>query len=105
VFPTLGDWGMPKLKEEVDKTKLVRLSYRFKFQDLLKEPCAEWLEMIETMCNGILGNFTKMEDQLMTVAFGYREKQRLNRVMDALRFNYLDHPKKFEEEDARVKRK
>jgi hypothetical protein len=34
----------------------------------------EWLEMIETMCNEILGNYTKKEDQLMTVAFGTRPK-------------------------------
>jgi hypothetical protein len=39
--------------------------------------------MIETMCNEILGNYTKNKDQLMTTAFGTRPKQRLNRVMDA----------------------
>jgi hypothetical protein len=47
--------------------------------------------MIETMCNEILGNYTKKEDQLMTAAFGTRPKQRLNRVMDALNFEYLDY--------------
>jgi hypothetical protein len=47
------------------------------------------LEMIETMCNEILGNYTKKEDQLMTVAFGTRKKRRLNRVMDALASNIL----------------
>ena len=36
------------------------------------------LELIETMCNEILGNYMKKEDQLMTAAFGTREKQRLN---------------------------
>jgi hypothetical protein len=54
-------------------------------------PCTEWLEMIETMCNEILGNYTRKEDQLMTVTFGNREKRRLNRVMDALGFDYLDY--------------
>jgi hypothetical protein len=49
------------------------------------------LEMIETMCNEILGNYTKKEDQLMTVAFGTRKKRRLNRVMDALGFKYPDN--------------
>jgi hypothetical protein len=44
--------------------------------------------MIEAMCNEILGNYTKKEYQLMTVAFGTRPKQRLNRVMDALKFEY-----------------
>jgi hypothetical protein len=45
--------------------------------------------MIETMCNEILGNYTKKEDQLMTAAFGTRPKRRLNRVMDALKFETL----------------
>jgi hypothetical protein len=43
--------------------------------------------MIETMCNEILGNYTK-KDQLMTAAIGTRPKRRLNRVMDALDFEY-----------------
>jgi hypothetical protein len=47
--------------------------------------------MIETMCNKILGNYTKKEDQLMTAAFGTRPKQRLNRVMDVLNFEYPDY--------------
>jgi hypothetical protein len=47
--------------------------------------------MIETMCNEILGNYTKKEDQLMTAAFGTWPKRRLNRVMDALKFEYLDY--------------
>jgi hypothetical protein len=47
--------------------------------------------MIEAMCNEILGNYTKKEDQLMTAAFGTRPKQRLNRVMDALNFEYPDY--------------
>jgi hypothetical protein len=47
--------------------------------------------MIETMCNEILGNYTKKEDQLMTAAFGTRLKRRLNRVMDALNFEYPDY--------------
>jgi hypothetical protein len=47
--------------------------------------------MIEAKCNEILGNYTKKEDQLMTAAFGTRPKQRLNRVMDALNFEYPDY--------------
>jgi hypothetical protein len=46
--------------------------------------------MIETMCNEILGNYTK-EDQLMIAAFGTRPKRRLNHVMDALNFEYPDY--------------
>jgi hypothetical protein len=83
--------GMPKMKETKKKHELVRLSYRFKFEKQFKEPCQKWLEMIETMCNEILGNYTKKEDQLMTAAFGTRPKQRLNRVMDALKFEYPNY--------------
>jgi hypothetical protein len=43
--------------------------------------------MIETMCNEILGNYTKKEDQLIIAAFSTRPKRRLNRVMDALDLN------------------
>jgi hypothetical protein len=56
-----------------------------------KEPCQEWLDTIEVMCNEILGNYTKKEDQLMIAAFGTRSKRRLNRVMDALKFEYPDY--------------
>jgi hypothetical protein len=43
------------------------------------------------MCNEILGNYTKKEGQLMNVAFGTCPKRRLNRVMDALNFEYPDY--------------
>jgi hypothetical protein len=91
VFPTLSEWNMPKLKGEKKKNELVRLPYHFKFKKHFKEHCKEWLEMIEAMCNEILGNYTKKEDQLMTAAFGTRPKRRLNRVMDALKFKYPDY--------------
>jgi hypothetical protein len=74
-----------------EKYELVLLPYRFKFQKRYKEPCNEWLELIETMCNEILGNYTKKEDQLMTAAFGTRPKRRANHVMDALNFEYHDY--------------
>jgi hypothetical protein len=91
VFPTLSEWNMPKLKGTKEKNELVRLPYKFKFEKQFKGPCQEWLQMIETMCNEILGNYTKKEDQLMTAAFGTRPKRRLNRVMDALNFEYPDY--------------
>jgi hypothetical protein len=49
------------------------------------------LELIETMRNEILGNYTKNEDQLMTAAFGTRPKRRLNLVMDAINFEYSNY--------------
>jgi hypothetical protein len=50
------------MKGTKKKHELVRLPYRFKFEKQFKEPCQEWLEMIETMCNEILGKYTKKED-------------------------------------------
>jgi hypothetical protein len=92
-FPTSSGWGMPKKKEGGKKHELVWLPYRFKFEKQFKKPCNEWLEMIDTMCNEILGNYTNKEDQLMIAAFGSRPKRRLNHVMDALNFDYPDYEK------------
>jgi hypothetical protein len=91
VFPTLKEWDMPKLKGEKKKGELVRLPYYYKFNKHFKVPCQKWLDTIEVMCNDILGNYSKKEDKLMTVAFGTRPKRRLNRVMDALNFEYPDY--------------
>jgi hypothetical protein len=91
VFPTMRDWEMPKLEGEKKKGELVRLPYHYKFKKHFKEPYQEWLDTIEIMCNDILGNYSKKEDQLMTPAFGSRPKRRLNRVLDALNFDYPDY--------------
>jgi hypothetical protein len=104
IFLTSSGWGMPKKKEGGNKYELVWLPYRFKFEKQFKKPCKEWLEMIETMCNEIHGNYTKKEDQLMTTAFGTRPKLRLNRVMDALNFEYPDY-KRLDKGVEGVKRK
>jgi hypothetical protein len=103
-LPTSSGWGMPKKKEEGKKYQLVQLPYHFKFQKGFKEPCTEWLELIETMCNEILRNYTKKEDQLMTAAFGTRPKRRLNWVMDALNFEYPDYDR-LDEGTSGAKRK
>jgi hypothetical protein len=89
-FPTSSGWGMPKKKEGGKNMNLFDFP-SFKFRKKFKEPFSEWLEMVETMCNEILGNYTKKEDQLMTAAFGTRPKRRLNRLMDALNFEYPDY--------------
>jgi hypothetical protein len=91
VFPTLKEWAMPKLKEEKKKGEFVRLPYHYKFKKHFKVPWQEWLDTIEVMCNKILGNYSKKEDQLLTAAFSTRPKRRLNRVMDALGFEYPDY--------------
>ena len=82
---------MPKLNGEKKEGELVRLPYHYKFKKYFKAPCQEWLETIEVMCTEILGNYSKKEDQLMTAAFGTRPKRRLNRVLDAIGFEYPDY--------------
>jgi hypothetical protein len=91
VFPTLREWEMSKLEGEKKKGELVRLPYHYKFKKHFKKTCQEWLDTIEVMCNDILGNYSKKVVQLMTVAFGTRPKRRLNRVLDALNFDYPDY--------------
>jgi hypothetical protein len=91
VFPTAKEWDMSKLKGEKKKGELIWLPYHYKFKKYFKVPCQEWLDTIEVMCNEILGNYSKQEDQLMTAAFGTRPKRRMNQVMDALDFEYPDY--------------
>jgi hypothetical protein len=91
IFPTMKEWAMPKLEGKKKEGELIRLPYHYKFKRHFKVPCQEWLDTIEVMCNEILRNYSKKEDQLMTAAFGTRPKQRLNRVMDAIGFEYPDY--------------
>jgi hypothetical protein len=91
VFPTMKEWAIPKLEGKKKEGELIRLPYHYKFKRHFKVLCQEWLDTIEVMCNEILGNYSKKEDQLMTAAFGTRPKRRLNRVMDAIGFEYPDY--------------
>jgi hypothetical protein len=91
VFPTMKEWAMPKLEGKKKEGELVRLPYHYKFKRHFKVPYQEWLDTIKVMCNEILGNYSKKEDQLMTAAFGTRPKRRLNRAMDAIGFEYPDY--------------
>jgi hypothetical protein len=83
--------GNAKAEGGKEEGEFVRMPYYYKFKKHFKVPCQEWLDTIEVMCNEILGNYSKKEDQLMTAAFGTRPKRRLNRVMDALDFEYPDY--------------
>jgi hypothetical protein len=91
VFPTMKEWTMSKLTGEKKEGELVRLPYHYKFKKYFKAPCQEWLDTIEIMSTEILRNYSKKEDQLMTAAFGTRPKRRLNRVLDAIGFEYPDY--------------
>jgi hypothetical protein len=105
VFPTLKEWEMSKLKGEKKEGELVRLPYHYKFKKHFKVPCQEWLDTIEVMCNEILGNYSKTEDQLMTAAFGTRPKRRLNRVFDALGFKYPDYERLDKDAEGQKRKK
>ena len=83
--------GNAEAQGRKEKGELIRLPYYYKFKKHFKVPCQEWLDTIEVMCNDILGNYSKKEDQLMTAAFSTRLKRMLNRVMDALNFEYPDY--------------
>jgi hypothetical protein len=87
----MKEWAIPKLEGKKKEGELIWLPYHYKFKKHFKVPCQEWLDTVELMCNEILGNYSRKEDQLMTAAFGTRPKRRLNRVMDALGFEYPDY--------------
>jgi hypothetical protein len=87
------------------KGEFIRLPYHYKFKKHFKVPCQEWLDTIEVMCNEILGNYSKKEDQLMTAAFGTRPKRRLNRVMNALDFEYPDYERLDKEAEGQKRKR
>jgi hypothetical protein len=99
---------LPKQKKEnkeVEPNTLITLPYEFIEQPMFKRPCAGWLEAIEEMCNEILKNYLVKEDKVMTASFRTHEKKRLNRVLNALGFDYLDYPKLAKDVKAMVKMK
>jgi hypothetical protein len=90
-WPLRAEW-MPEMKEDALETEpgLVRLRYKYKFENKFGEACDEWLETIEEKCNEILSNYSKKEDEALSVAFAGRKKRRLNHGFDAIGFVYLD---------------
>jgi hypothetical protein len=49
------------------------------------------LEAIEATSGELLGAYSRAEDESMMVAFGARDKKRLNRVFDVIGFVYPDY--------------
>jgi hypothetical protein len=84
---------MPKeIINDPSKGDLVRLKYTFKFGDKFDEPNDDWLKCIEVTSDGLLGSYSKAEDNALSTAFGSRGKKRLNRVFDAIGFVYPPPP-------------
>jgi hypothetical protein len=54
----------------VEKVGLVNLKYTYRYRNQFGEPEDDWLEAIEFTCNENFGNYTKKEDEALTVAFG-----------------------------------
>jgi hypothetical protein len=86
---------MPKMSEKDAsdvEPRLVRLRYKCNFKDEYGEPSDGWLDCIEAKCNEIVGNYSKLEDKALQLAFATRKRHRLNRVFDAIGFFYPDYP-------------
>jgi hypothetical protein len=92
VWPLVESWEMSK--ETITKSsegELVRLKYTFRYGDKFDEPNDDWLKRIEATSDELLGAYSKVEDNALSVAFGGRGKKRLNRVFDAIGFVYPDY--------------
>jgi hypothetical protein len=92
IWPLLADWEVPK--ESISNPHeggLVRLKYTFRFRDQFIEPDDDWLKSVEATSDDLLGLYSRAEDNALSVAFGNREKKRLNRIFDAIGFMYPDY--------------
>jgi hypothetical protein len=92
VWPLVNDWDMPKeTAARSSQGGLVYLKYIFRYRDQFDEPSDDWLTCVEATSNELLGAYTRAEDDAMTLAFGGRDKKRLNRVFDVIGFVYPDY--------------
>jgi hypothetical protein len=70
---------------------LITLAFDFKEQSTYETPSVGWLKFVEEKCNEMCGNYLAREHEDMQSAFGGRRKLLLNRIMDALGFEYPDY--------------
>jgi hypothetical protein len=70
---------------------LVHLKYAYRYWSQFGELDDDLLEDVESKCNKILGNYTKKEDEALTVTFRSQGKRRLNWGFYSIRFMYLDY--------------
>jgi hypothetical protein len=79
------------MKGTKNKYELVQLPYRFKFEKQFKQHCQEWLEMIETMCNEILGNYTKKIRPIDDSSLRHPAKTKVKPGDGCSKFEYPDY--------------
>jgi hypothetical protein len=92
VWPLVSEWEMPKeTAAGSSQGGLVYLRYTFRYRSQFNKTNDDWLDAIEATSNELLGAYTKVEDEAMTVAFGAQGKRRLNRVFDVIGFVYPDY--------------
>jgi hypothetical protein len=92
VWPLANEWEM--LKETAAGSSqggLVYLKYTFWYRSQFDKPNDDWLDVIEAMSDELLGAYSRIEDEAMTVAFGARGKRRMNKVFDVIGFVYPDY--------------
>jgi hypothetical protein len=90
IYPTRTGWKLPKEMKSKDE-QLVTLAFVFKEQSSYKAHSIRWLRLIEEKCNEIYGNYLTREHEDMSSVFESRRKLRLNRVMNAIGFEYPDY--------------
>jgi hypothetical protein len=93
-WPLSTKWDMPMVSEgdaSYVEPGLIRLQYKYRFEDEFGEPNDGWLYYIEAKCNKIVGNFSKSEVEALQQTFGGRKRRRLNHVFDAIEFFYPDY--------------
>jgi hypothetical protein len=87
IYPTRTGW---KLSKEVKSRneELVTLAFDFEKQSSYKAPSTGWLKLIEKKCNEIRGNYLTREHEDLSSIFRSQRKLWLNRVMNAIGFEY-----------------
>jgi hypothetical protein len=73
IWPLAVEWTISELKKvsaSKEELGLVRLKFMYKFESEFGEPCDEWIEAIEEKHNKILKNYSKKEDEALSMAFG-----------------------------------
>jgi hypothetical protein len=92
VWPLASGWEMPKeVAAGFSQGGLVYLKYTFRYRNQFDEPNDDWLDCIEATSDELLGAYTRVKDDAMTVAFRGRGKKILNRVFDVIGFVYPDY--------------